>query len=81
LREPGTEIATLHGVERIERQARLVEIEVVGGERRAERAAGVACGRLHPNALAWAVPPPGVQVNAFHPLASSGLKQLRSVPI
>ena len=49
LRESRARDSALHRVAACWRQARLAEIEVIGGERRAERAAGVACRRLHPD--------------------------------
>ncbi len=53
--EARAEIATAHRVARAVRLARLAEVHVVGGERRAERAAGVARRRLDPDALEGAV--------------------------
>ena len=45
----------MHGVERAVELARLAELHVIGGERGAERAAGVAGRRLDPDALELAV--------------------------
>src|ERR1700724_955555 len=49
-----TEVAALHGVVAVG-EPRLAGVHVIGGERRADRAAGVARRRLDPHALETAV--------------------------
>ena len=51
----GAQIGSLHRVERAVRRAGTPKVPVIGGERSTEGAAGVARGRLHPNALEGAV--------------------------
>jgi hypothetical protein len=47
--ELGTEIGSGHAVDRVRQRASVTFVDIVGGERRAERAAGIARGRLNPD--------------------------------
>ena len=51
LGEDRTEVGAAHAVAAVAARARLIQGQVVGGQRRAERATGIAGGRLYPDML------------------------------